>query len=59
MRITFRLSKEEEQQLTYIQGKTTSDKVRRAIKLAYIQSKEENQAKTASDTTPVLVNVHT
>jgi len=46
MRITFRLSKEEQQQLTYIQGKTTSDKVRRAIKLAYIQAKDTASTQT-------------
>jgi hypothetical protein len=48
MRITFRLSKEEQNQLNKIKGKTTSDKIRRAIKLAYIQETTPTPTETKS-----------
>jgi hypothetical protein len=48
MRITFRLSKEEQDQLNKVKGKTTSDKIRRAIKLAYIQETPSTPTETES-----------
>jgi len=49
MRITFRLSKEEQEQLNMIKGKTTSEKIRRAIKLAAnIQAEDATSTETES-----------
>ena len=44
MRITIRVSEQELKQLETLKGRSKSDKLRRAIKIAYVQGETEKKA---------------